>query len=381
MEFQGKITYMKIFVIGTRGFPGVQGGLEKHCEELYKRLAKYHNIELTALVISKYYKNKIKEWNGIKFIYIKSLNSKYFEKLFYGFVASIIAVIKRPDIIHFHATNCALYIPLLKLLGIKIILTYQSRDYLYPKWGKIAKFVIRVVLEKTALKSDKIIAVSDTINNHLKKYTDKSVVIHNGVNINHQEISKKEVEGFLSKYGLEKNCYIFFAGRFTEEKAIEDLIEAYNQSDLDNEKIKLVIAGDADHETKYSRMIKDIAKNSTNIILTGFITGREIQTLFSNAKLFVLPSKHEGLPIALLEALSYGVEVLASNIDANMQIDIGENNFFEQGNIDDLKRRMLCFLNAKITEEEQKRRLEMLKKDYSWDEISTKIYKLYEELI
>ncbi len=379
MKFQGKIAYMKIFVIGTRGFPCVQGGLEKHCEELYKRLAKYHNIELTALVISKYYKNKIKEWNGIKFIYIKSLNSKYFEKLFYGFVASIIAVIKRPDIIHFHATNCALYIPLLKLLGIKIILTYQSRDYLYPKWGKIGKFALKMS-EKAALKSDKIIAVSDTINNHLKKYTDKSVVIHNGVNFKYPEISKNEEKHFLSKYGLEKNSYIFFAGRFTEEKAIEDLIEAYNQLDLDNEKIKLVIAGDADHETKYSRMIKNLAKNSTNIILTGFITGREIQSIFSNAKLFVLPSKHEGLPIALLEALSYGIEVLASDIEANLQINLDKNNFFKQGDIEDIKRKMLYHLNATLEKETKNKRLKMIKDEYNWDIIAEKTYKIYREI-
>ncbi len=367
---------MKVFVVGARGFPDVPGGIEKACKELYKRLAKYNNIEITALVISKYYKNKIKEWNGVRFIYIKSVSSKNFEKLFYGFIASLIAIIKKPDIVHFQATNCTIYIPLLKLFGIKTVTSYRSMDFLYPKWSRFGKFIIKMS-DKAAFKSDKIIAVSNTVKEHVKKYTDKVVLIPNGININHHELSKDEENRILSSYGLFAKGYIFFAGRFTPEKAIENLITAYTRL---NNNFKLVIAGDAYQENKYSRMIKNLAKQSEDVILTGFITGRELQTLFSNAKLFVLPSKHEGLPHVLLEALSYGVEVLASDIEANMQVDLDKDNFFKQGNIEDLKRKMVRFLNTDITEEEKLRRFEILKRDYDWDEITKKTYKIYEEL-
>ena len=132
---------MRVFVIGARGFPDVQGGIEKYCEEIYNRLAKFADVDITGIVIPKYYKKKLKEWESIKFIYIKSLKSKNFEKIFYGLLASLITIIKRPDIAHFHGLSCGLYVPLLKLFGVKIILTFQSRDYLYPKWGKFAKFV------------------------------------------------------------------------------------------------------------------------------------------------------------------------------------------------------------------------------------------------
>ncbi|MBI5056290.1 MAG: glycosyltransferase family 4 protein [Nitrospirae bacterium] len=365
---------MKVFVIGARGFPKVQGGIEKYCEELYRRLAKHDDLEITGLVIPKYYKNKIDEWQGVRFIYVKSVKSKNFEKILYGFIASLIAVIKRPDIAHFHGLSCALFIPLLKLVGVKIVLTFQSRDYLYPKWGKVAKIVWRLS-EKAALKSDLIIAVSDAHTEYIKQYTDRVVRIPNGVEINHMEVSRDEEERYLNKYGLSRKSYIFFAGRFTPEKAIEDLISAYEQ--MNNNKWKLVLAGDADHEDSYSIMIKDRAEKVKNIILTGFITGKELQTLFANAKLFVLPSKFEGLPHVLLEAVSFKNEVLASNIEANLQVDLDRNSYYKQGNLEDLRQMMLFHLENETPDEEKTTRLDMLKKEYDWDIIANKIYQAY----
>lgn len=369
---------MRIFVIGARGFPNVQGGIEKYCEELYKRLARYGDIEITGLVISRYYQNKIKKWNGVNFIYIKSLKSKNLEKIFYGLISLIITILRKPDIAHFHGLSCGLYIPVLKLFGIKTILTFQSRDYLYPKWGKFAKFIWKLS-EKAALRSDQIIAVSNAHLRYLKQYTNNVVRIPNGAEITHLNISRDEEEYYLEKYGLVRKGYIFFAGRFTPEKAIEDLINAYMQ--IDKKNIKLVIAGDADHEDDYSRMIKGLAKQSSNIILTGFITGKELQTLFSNARLFVLPSKFEGLPHVLLEAISYKVEILASDIEANLQMDLDEEVYFKQGDIKDLKKKMIFFLENNTSEEEKIRRLEMIKKDYNWDDIAERIYNQYRTLV
>lgn len=368
---------MKIFVIGARGFPSVQGGIEKYCEELYSRLTKHNDVEITGLVIPTYYQKRIKSWKGVKFIYIKSLKSKNFEKIFYGLIAFLITVREKPDIAHFHGLSCGLYIPLLKLFGIKTILTFQSRDYLYPKWGKVAKFIWRMS-EKAALKSDQIVAVSNAHMAYIKQYTNKVVCIPNGVAINHLDISGNEEEQYLRKYGLDRKSYIFFAGRFTPEKAIEDLISAYEQ--LNNDKWKLVLAGDADHENSYSKIIKNRARKIANVILTGFITGKELQTLFANAKLFVLPSKFEGLPHVLLEAISFKIEVLASNIEANLQIELDNDSYFKQGDIGDLKQKMLLFLQNNTPEGEKTKRLEMIKKEYNWDTITEKIYGLYEEL-
>lgn len=368
---------IRVFVIGVRGFPGVQGGIEKHSEEQYKRLAKHKDLDITVIAIDKYCNTLINKWENINFKYFKSIKSKNFEKLYHGLKASIYAIFKRPDIIHFQGLNCAIFIPFVKLFGIRPVFTQGSMDYLYPKWGGIGKFILKIS-EKAALSSDYIIVVSNSIYRHLKKYTDRVVLIRNGVNINSFEMLKSEEDKFLEKYKLTRQGYIFFAGRLTKEKAVEDLIKAFIQ--LNDNFFKLVIAGSGEHDTKYSNLIKSLIKNSPNIILTGFITGRELQALFSNAKLFVLPSRHEGLSNALLEAVSYGVEVLVSDIEANLEVKLNSNNFFKQGNIQDLKEKMFYLLHNNITEEERLKRFEILKKDYSWDEGSEKIYSLYKEL-
>lgn len=368
---------IRIFVIGVRGFPGVQGGVEKHSEEQYKRLARNKDLDITVLAIDKYCNTQITRWENVNLRYLKSVNSKNFEKLYYGLKASIYSILKRPDIVHFQGLNAAIYIPLVKLFGIKTIFTQGSMDYLYPKWGRIAKLILKIS-EKASLRADKIIAVSKIIYDHLRKYSDRVVLIYNGVNINHMAVLQDEEKNILNKYGLRKQGYVFFVGRLTKEKAIEDLIKAFIQ--LNNNAFKLVIAGGIEYTEKYSNMIKNLAKDSSNILFTGFITGTELQILFSNAKLFVLPSRHEGLSNALLEAISYGIEILASNIEANLQINLNKNNFFKMGDVEDLKAKMLCLLNAEITEKEKSRRLEMLKTDFDWDETSKKMYKLYKEI-
>ncbi|MBW7899634.1 GDP-mannose-dependent alpha-(1-6)-phosphatidylinositol monomannoside mannosyltransferase [Candidatus Brocadiaceae bacterium B188] len=369
---------IRIFVIGVRGFPGVQGGVEKHSEEQYKRLARNTDLDITVLAIDKYCNTQITRWENVNFRYLKSINSKNLEKLYYGLKASMYSILKKPDIVHFQGLNSAIYIPLVKLFGIKTIFTQGSMDYLYPKWGKIAKFILKIS-EKASLRADKIIAVSKIIYDHLRKYSDKVVLVYNGVNINHMVVSQDEEKSILTKYGLRKQGYVFFVGRLTKEKAIEDLIKAFIQ--LDNNDFKLVIAGGSEYTEKYSSMIKNIAKDASNILFTGFITGSELQILFSNAKLFVLPSRHEGLSNALLEAISYGIEILASDIEANLQINLNKNNFFKMGDVEDLKSKMNCLLHAEITEKEKLRRMEMLKANFDWDETSKKMYALYKEIV
>lgn len=370
---------LKVVVIGARGFPSVQGGVEKYCEEIYKRLIQNDKLEIIAMVISKYYENKVKEWNGIRFVYINSLDSKYLEKIYYGLKASALTIIEKPDIAHFHGLSCGIYIPLLRLFGIKTLVTFQSRDYLYPKWNRMAKIGWKIS-ERAVIKwSDKIIAVAKPLEEYLKGRTKNAIRIPNGVDISHLNISPDEEKHYLQKYRLEKGEYIFFAGRFTPEKAIHDLINAFNA--LDEKSLKLVIAGDADHEDKYSRMIKTLAKESRDVALTGFITGKELQVLFSNARLFVLPSKFEGLPHVLLEAMNFGVEVLASDIEANLQVGLNAKNYFKQGDIIDLKDKITHLLKSKLSEEEISRRRNMLKHEYNWDEISQRINKVYCEIV
>lgn len=113
-------------------------------------------------------------------------------------------------------------------------------------------------------------------------------------------------------------------------------VKAFGEIENKND-YNLVIAGDADHETKYNIKLKQLIDENDRIIRTGYITGDDLNQVFSNARLFVLPSFHEGLPIALLEAMSYGLSVLVSDIPAKLEVNLNKKRYFKCGNIEDLR--------------------------------------------
>jgi len=369
---------MRVFVVGTRGFPNVQGGVEKHCEELYPRVAKLGS-EITVFTRTHYFLNKKKlpSWNGVRFIYLWSPRKKGIEAFVHSFLATVFCIIKKPDIVHFHNIGPSIFIPLAKLFRIKTVLTYHSINYLHQKWSRFAKLILKLG-EFLGLKfADKIIVVSKTTKDFLEnKYSRRDIeLIPNGVNLPSKVITKKTLE----KFDLLQSKYIFTVSRFVPEKGLHDLINAYLM--IHNPNFKLVISGDADYETEYSRNIKILAKRSENIVITGFIYGKPLEELYSNASLFVLPSYHEGLPFALLEALSYGIPVLVSDIPPHREMSVQDFRFFQVENIEELSKKMTELYIKGITENEKIKQKEILLKKYNWDKIAEKTFRVYRDAL
>ena len=158
-----------------------------------------------------------------------------------------------------------------------------------------------------------------------------------------------------------------------------DLINAFEKMQQPN--LKLVFAGRVDADSVYGQEILSCAENNENIVLTGFRTGDELAELFSNANLFVLPSSHEGLPIALLEALGYGLNVLASNIPANLEVGLDEEHYFELGNTDDLACKALALCNAPQDSHSREKVRTWVQERYDWDCIAQQTANVYREAL
>lgn len=79
-----------------------------------------------------------------------------------------------------------------------------------------------------------------------------------------------------------------------------------------------------------------MVKDDDRIIMTGFVQGQELEELYSNCYLYCLPSDVEGMPISLLEAMSYGCNCLVSNIEENTQVTGKYATIFEKGNVENL---------------------------------------------
>ena len=362
---------MKIIVLGTRGIPNILGGVETHCEQLYPRLVEMGN-DITVITRSPYVVDKsILEYKGVKLKHVFSPRLKSIEAIVHTFLGVLYAAFKRPDVLHIHAIGPMIMTPIARLLGLKVVVTNHGPDYDRQKWGTLAKFILKTGEYLGTKFSNEVIVISEVINSILKdKYNRNDAhLIHNGVNIPRLSTS----DNYIKSLGLEKGNYIIGVGRFVEEKGFHDLIEAYSKIKTN---VKLVLVGDADHETEYSKKLKEHAKNQ-NVILTGFIKGENLNQIFTYAKLFVMPSYHEGLPIALLEAMSYNLDVLVSDIPANIEVGLDEENYFKVSDIKALAKRLeykLIENNLSTVDYHN-----VLFEEYNWDKISISTLRVYRD--
>ena len=357
-------------VIGLRGIPNVMGGIETHCAELLPRvLADVSPDELRIVLLArKGYVDKRSNVDGVEQIPIWAPRHPAAETIVHTFIALLYArFVLRSDLIHLHAVGPGLLAPLARLLGFRLLFTHHGADYKRQKWGPFSRFMLRLG-ERLAIRfSHRVITVSPSTAKRLKARfpdrADRIVHIPNGFSRNLPENPPVDLPG---SFGLTTGAYVISVGRLVPEKAHDLLIEAFQSSRLTrkNPPWKLVIAGDTDHLSDYAKSLKDSARHDDNIILVGKVPRTTILALNAASGLFVLPSYHEGLSIAALEALYAGAPILLSDIDANLNLGLPEANYFPVGSVDKLKKKLDSDLSqfARVTE------VDLLR--FDWDKIA-----------
>lgn len=358
---------MRIAVAGTRGIPEIQGGIETHCQELYPRLAAMGH-EVTVYRRRPYTTGKAESYKGVKLRDLPAPRSKSLEAIAHTFLAIIAARRRKAEIMHIHGIGPSLLAPLARLAGMKVVVTNHGADYRRRKWGRIARAVLKAGEAIGTKSANEVIAVSAEAGKLLAaKYGRKDVrVIHNGVT----EPARTEETAYITSLGLEKGKYLIGLGRFVAEKGFHELIEAWSGID-DKQGFSLVIAGDADHPDSYSRRLKERAAEA-GVIMPGFVKGEKLNELMSHARVFVMPSSHEGLPIALLEAMSYRLDAVTSDIEACRLPQLAPEDHYPLGDINALRE----LLRAKISHPADGREYDL--SDYDWDKIAKETERVYE---
>lgn len=364
-----------LFVTGTRGIPDIPGGVETHCRHLYPRIAAA-GVQVTLATRRPYVKDLGKtRWQGIHLVHLPAPGLKSLEAVVHTFLAVLKAKTSRADIVHIHAVGPGLLVPFARLLGLKVVVTNHGPDYDRQKWGKPAKFMLRLGEYLGGKFSHKTIAISSVIRDIISRRCGRrACLIPNGVPLP----CIPENTDTLEALGLIPGLYILTVSRFVPEKGLDLLMDAFEMLDTE---MKLVLAGDADHESAYSLMLKEKAARNKNIVLTGYITGDPLAQVFAHARLFVLPSFHEGLPIALLEAMSYGLQILASDIPAHLEIPLADHCYFRQGSRQDLSCKLERQLAAPMTKTEREVYQKMVAETYNWDRVAEKTLDLYKSLL
>ena len=363
---------MRIVVLGLRGFPNIQGGVETHCEHLFTRIAA-RGHEVIVLGRKPYMNSTKSEYKGVRLIAVACPRQKSLE----AFLHTLLGVFKarrlNPDIVHIHAIGPSLIVPIARLLGMKVVSTNHGPDFERAKWGRVARGMLKLGESLGSRFSNAVIAISEPIAEHLRKsFGREPVVIPNGVVIR----TASQGEEALGNFNLDRGRYIIAVGRLVPEKGFHDLLDAFERAHPSG--WKLAIVGRADHEDAYSIGLKRKAAAIPGVVMTGFIAGEPLAQLYSHAGLFVLPSYHEGLPIVLLEAMSYGLSVLASDIPANRQAGLPEDRFFAPGNVECAAEKIRSYAGRPFTFNEKKSQIDLIARRFDWDSISEKTIALYE---
>jgi glycosyltransferase involved in cell wall biosynthesis len=358
---------LRIGVIGTYGIPALHGGIERHIEEIYVRLAA-RGHEVTVYCRSHYTEHE-GFYKGVHLRRLPAVQTKHLENPTHTLLSSLDALLRRYDLVHYHAALPGLFSFIPRLTGIKTVVTLHGLDWQREKWGRIARWVIKMGEKGAIAFPHATIVVSQTLKAYCKQVYGREVTyIPNGVNI---PTPRPAIA--IRQFGLESDKYILFVGRLVPEKGCHYLVEAFRGLQTD---LKLVLVGGSRHTDAYVQSLQDAGQS--NVILPGYVYGEMLEELYSNAYLYVQPSTVEGLPISVLEAMSHGKCALVSDIAENREAIGNCGLVFRSRDVADLRATLMMLLDAPLLvrqmgEEAQNR----VSKLYNWDRIAADTESLF----
>lgn len=370
---------LNIAMLGHKRIPSREGGIEIVVEELSTRMVETgHSVtcynRLGHHVSGKEYDGgSLKEYQGVKLKSVFTINRKGLAAMTSSFFGAICAAFGKFDVVHFHAEGpCAmLWFP--KLFGKRCIATIHGIDWQRAKWGGFASKYIKFGEKVAAKYADEIIVLSEGVQKYfMDTYGRKTVFIPNGVN----RPVLRSPKLIKEKYGLDKDEYILFLGRLVPEKGITYLIEAFKGITTDK---KLVIAGGSSDTDTFMQELKQLAEGDNRIVFTGFVQGQMLEELYSNSYVYTLPSDLEGMPLSLLEAMSYGNCCLTSDIAECAEVVEDKALVFKKSDVDDLKEKLqyVCD-NPDAVKKLKDGAADFICGKYNWDDVVEQTLKLYQ---
>lgn len=325
MSASGDIT---VAVLGTRGFPSVQGGVETHCQQLYTRMVTccfrvYRRKPFLSQLSFTHYDN-------IEFIDWPSTRIQGLEAAWHTLRAAWHCIWHRPSLIHVHNMGPALFALPAKLAGIPVVMTYHSINYEHPKWGMAAKWLLRLSECLSLRCCDRVIFVNRSRMERFKpSIRQKSVYVPNGI----EPTTPTQETDFLKQHGIHPGEYVLTVGRISPEKGLEHLVNAANNSPSISQ---VVVAGDCDHGSNYRRELQKLDK-AGKVVFTGYVSGEDLRQLYSHARMLALPSLSEGFPMTLLEAMAYRLPIVASDLEATRLVELPESSYCQAGDTESLQ--------------------------------------------
>jgi len=373
-----KQEYLRVAMLGHKRIPSREGGVEIVVSELASRMVLQghsvtcYNRKGHHVSGADHDAAALDEYRGVRLKHVWTLDKRGLAAMTASCSAAIRAAFGRYDVVHFHAEGPCAMLWLPKLFGKRCVATIHGLDHQRAKWGRFASWYIRFG-EKCAVRlADEIIVLSENVQQYfMDTYGRQTRFIPNGVDrpecVQAQEIT--------ARYGLQKDEYILFLGRLVPEKGLRYLIRAFKQVETDK---KLVIAGGASDTDAFAQELNELAAEDPRILFTGFVQGRLLEELYSNAYLYVLPSDLEGMPLSLLEAMSYGNCCLTSDIPECARVTEDHGVTFRRGDVDDLQAKLQQLCREPGTVYALKEQAaDYICARYNWDDVTRQTLQLY----
>ena len=371
-------TPKRVAMIGHKFIPSREGGVEVVVSNLAPHLADIGYDVTCYNRTNKEFKEMRKsaplprEHRGVHLVWTPTVDRRGLAAMSSSVIATVMASFRRFDLVHFHTEGPCVLCWLPRLLGKKVVVTIHGLDHQRQKWGKFASSYI-MLGEKMAVRyAHSIIVLSRGVQAYFReRYGRETVLIPNGID----PAETRPASEITKQFGLSSRDYILFLGRLVPEKGIHYLIEAYQKLSTDK---KLVIAGRTSDTDDYVKRLQEMAGDDPSVIFTGFQQGRVLEELYSNAYVYVLPSDLEGMPLSLLEAMSYGNCCLVSSIEECTSVTEDHAEVFEKGNIQDLKEKLQALTDhPEKVRKYQEAASDYICEKYSWDDMVGRTIDLY----
>ena len=368
---------MRIAMIGQKRTGSREGGIEVVVTELSVRMAALGH-EVTCYDRSGTDVNggaaptEAYEYEGVRIVPVKTVDVKGLAALSSAYAATRAALGDRPDVIHYHAEGPCNALPLAARAGVRTVATIHGLDWQRAKWGGIASHVIRRGERKAAQRADALIVLSRSVQDYFRsEYGREALFIPNGVSA----AQHAPADRITDRWGLTEGSYVLYLGRIVPEKRPELLLEAFRGLGTDK---RLVIAGGSSDTSGFYEEVRSLAARDPRVIMTGFVEGRELEELYSNAYCYVLPSDLEGMPMSLLEAMAHGCCCVTSDIPECAEVVANAGITFRNGDAGDLCRalRLLISDHARATRLGDLAR-ERIESECDWDSVVRRTLSLY----
>lgn len=372
---------MRVAMIGHKHYGSREGGVEVVVTELARRMAERgHEVVCfdrsgSDVMTGESKKSEERLVDGVHIVPVKTLDIKGLAALSSSVVATFRAIRWHPDVIHYHAEGPCVPLPIARAAGIKTVATIHGLDWKRAKWGKIASTYIKLGERAAVRHANEIVVLSRDAQEYFRRgYGRDTKLVPNGIT-SHKILPACLID---ERWGLKRGNYLLYLGRLVPEKRPELLIEAFKSLNTDK---RLVIAGGGSDTSEYERQLHEEAKEDSRILFTGFVEGQILEELYSNASVYVLPSDVEGMPMSLLEAMSYGCPCITSDIPECVDVLGRAGVVFSAGNVSSLAEAIKKLIdNESFARDIGERARLRVASTYDWDSIVSQTLELYSDI-